>query len=90
MSVSTLTVVTVIEIVMLVAVLGLFLQAVAGGLRRIVSTLAEVQFGARAVERQLRATPSNLRGTNVGLTDTATLLPGLSDAVARRTGRPNG
>ena len=87
MSVTTLTVITVIEIVALVAVLGIYLIVVAGGLRSIVSTLAEVTWGARAVERQLRAVPSNLRGVNAGLTDAATVLPGLSEAVARKTGR---
>lgn len=87
MSVTTLTIITVVEIVALVAVLGIFLLVVSGGLRAIVSTLAEVTFGGRAVERQLRATPSNLRGVNTGLTDAATLLPQLSDAVDRKTGR---
>ncbi len=88
MSKTTLTVITVVEIVALVAVLGVYLLVVAEGLRSIVSTLAEVTFGARAVERQLRATPENLRGTNIGLTDAATLLPALSDTIDRKTGRP--
>lgn len=87
MSKGTLTVITVVEIVALVAVLGAYLLVVAQGLRSIVSTLAEVAFGARAVERQLRAVPSNLRGVNVGLTDAAAVLPGLSNAVDRKTGR---
>ncbi|MFP5362672.1 MAG: hypothetical protein ACLGI5_08070 [Thermoleophilia bacterium] len=88
MSKTTLTVITVVEIVALVAVLGAYLLVVAQGLRQIVATLAEVTWGARAVERQLRAVPANLRGLNTGLTDAATVLPGLSDAVARKTGRP--
>jgi len=50
-------------------------------------TLAEVTWGARAVERQLKAVPNNLRGTNVALTDAATVLPALSEMVDRRTGR---
>ena len=85
---TTLTVITVVEIVALVAVLGAFLIVVAGGLRRIVATLAEVTWGARAVERQLRAVPSNLRQVNQGLTDAATVLPNLSNMVAQKTGRP--
>ena len=85
---TTLTVITVVEIVALVAALGIFLIVVAGVLRSIVSTLAEVTWGARAVERQLRAVPSNLRQVNAGLTDAATVLPTLSDAVGRKTGRP--
>ncbi len=87
MSKGTLTVITVVEIVALVAVLGVYLLVVAQGLRSIVSTLAEVTWGARAVERQLRAVPANLRGVNAGLTDAATLLPTLSGAVGRQAGR---
>ena len=87
MSKTLLTVITVAEIVALVAVLGIYLLAVAAGLRSIVSTLAEVTWGARAVERQLRAVPINLRGVNAGLTDAAAVLPGLSNAVDRKTGR---
>lgn len=87
MSKNALSVLSVIEVVALVAVLGGFLLAVAAGLRSIVSTLAEVTWGARAVERQLRAVPVNIRMVNAGLTDAATVLPGLSDAVDRRTGR---
>jgi hypothetical protein len=89
MSKTALTVLTVVEIVALVAVLGAFLLKVDEGLRSIVSTLAEVTWGARAVERQLRAAPENLRQINAGLTDAATVLPALSNAVDRRTGRPS-
>jgi uracil phosphoribosyltransferase len=87
MSTGLLYAFSVIVVVALVAVLGTYLLAVAQGLKAIVSTLAEVTFGARAVERQLRAVPVNLRMVNDGLTDAATVLPGLSDAVDRRTGR---
>lgn len=87
MSKTLLTVISVVEVVALVAVLGIYLIVVAGGLRSIVSTLAEVTWGARAVERQLRAVPINLRGVNAGLTDAAAVLPGLSNAVDRKTGR---
>lgn len=87
MSKTALSVLSVIEVVALVAVLGGFLLAVAGGLRRIVSTLAEVTWGARAVERQLRAVPVNIRMLNAGLTDAATVLPNLSNAVDSKTGR---
>ena len=48
---------------------------------------AYARWGARAVERQLRAVPVNLRMVNDGLTDAATVLPGLSDTIDRRTGR---
>ena len=87
MSTGVLYALSVVVVVALVAVLGAYLLAVAQGLKAIVSTLAEVTWGARAVERQLRAVPVNLRSLNGGLTDAATVLPGLSDAVDRRTGR---
>ena len=77
----------VVVVVALVAVLGAYLLAVAQGLKAIVATLAEVTWGARAVERQLRAVPANLRMVNDGLTDAATVLPNLSDTIDRRTGR---
>jgi hypothetical protein len=88
MSTGLLYAFSVVAVVALVAVLGMFLLAVAQGLKAIVATLAEVTWGARAVERQLRAVPPNLRIVNDGLTDAATVLPGLSNAVDRRTGRP--
>ncbi len=78
---------SVVVVVALVAVLGIYLLAVAQGLKSIVSTLAEVTWGARAVERQLRAVPANLRMVNDGLTDAAGVLPALADTVDRRTGR---
>jgi len=87
MTKTSLSVLSVIEVVALVAVLGGFLLAVAQGLRRIVSTLAEVTFGARAVERQLRAVPHNVRQVQVGLKDAAAVLPNLSNAVDAKTGR---
>lgn len=81
-----LTVLSVLEILGLVAVLGLYLLSVSRGLKSIASELAEVAWGARAVERQLRAVPENIRQINAGLTDAATVLPGLADAVDRQTG----
>ena len=78
---------SVLVVVALVAVLGMYLLAVAQGLKSIVSTLAEVTWAARAVERQLRAVPANLRMVNDGLTDAARVLPALADTVDRRTGR---
>lgn len=78
---------SVVVVVALVAVLGIYLLAVAQGLKAIVSTLAEVTWGARAVERQLRAVPANLRMVNEGLTDAAGVLPNLSNTVDSRTGR---
>ncbi|MDP1848050.1 MAG: hypothetical protein Q8K79_09690 [Solirubrobacteraceae bacterium] len=81
---------SVVVVVALVAALGIYLLAVAQGLKAIVSTLAEVTFGARAVERQLRAAPENLRQVNAGLIDAAAVLPELSDEIDRRCGRRTG
>ncbi len=74
-SIPLLYVISVIEVVLLVAILGAFLLVVAKYLRATASTLAEVTWGARAVERQLRAVGSNIRHVNAGLTDAATVLP---------------
>ena len=87
MSTGLLYALSVLVVVALVAALGIYLLAVAQGLKKVVSTLAEVTFGAYAVERQLRATPDNLRQVNAGLLDAAALLPELSDAVDRSSGR---
>ena len=90
MSTGLLYALSVVVVVALVGVLGIYLLAVAQGLKKIVSSLAEVTFGAYAVERQLRATPENLRQVNAGLTDAAALLPQLSDAIDQRSGRATG
>ncbi len=79
MSEGLLTVVTIVEIVALVAVLAFFLIIITRLLRNIAKTLAEVAWGARAVERQLRATRSNIEQINAGLTDIVTVAPGLVD-----------
>ena len=79
MSESLLIVVSVVEIVALVAVLAFFLIIITRLLRNIAKTLAEVAWGARAVERQLRAVRSNIDQVNTGLTDIATVAPGLVD-----------
>lgn len=77
MSESLLTVLTVVEIVALVVVLAFFLIIITRLLRSIANTLAEVTWGARAVERQLRAVRSNIEQVNAGLTDIAAVAPGV-------------
>ena len=77
MSESLLTVLTVVEIVALVAVLAIYLLIVGRQLRSISATLAEVAWGARAVERQLRAVGSNINQVNAALTDIGTVAPGV-------------
>jgi uncharacterized protein YoxC len=77
MSESLLTVLSVVAIVLLVAVLAFFLIIITRLLRSIANTLAEVAWGARAVERQLRATKSNINQINAAMTDVATIAPGI-------------
>jgi uncharacterized protein YoxC len=77
MSEGLLTALSVIEIVVLVAVLAFFLIIITKLLNHIADTLAEVTWGARAVERQLRATVGNVQGINAGLSDIAAVAPGI-------------
>ncbi len=82
--------ITVFEIVALVVVLAIYRLLVAQLLRSIASTLAEVAWGARAVERQLRASRSNIRQVNAALTDIAQVAPGvvrMADDYAVMRGR---
>ncbi len=81
MSVTFLTVVSVIEAVLLVVTLAFYLITVGKDLRKIVDTLAEVAWGARAVERQLRASGSNVKNVNAALEDIAGALPGLNRKI---------
>jgi uncharacterized protein YoxC len=77
MSESLLTVLTVVEIVALIVVLAIYLLIVGRQLRSISATLAEVTWGARAVERQLRAVKGNIGQVNAALTDIAEVAPGI-------------
>lgn len=77
MSESVLTWLTVVEIVALIATLAFFLIIITRLLKNIARTLAEVAWGARAVERQLKALRSNVRQVNAGLTDIKTVAPGV-------------
>lgn len=77
MSESVLTWLTVVEIVALIATLAFFLIIITRLLKNIARTLAEVAWGARAVERQLKALRSNVQQVNAGLTDIATVAPGI-------------
>jgi uncharacterized protein YoxC len=90
MSEGLLTVLTVAEILALVIVLAIYLLIVGRQLRSISATLAEVAWGARAVERQLRAVRSNIGQVNAALTDIAEVAPGvvrMAENYASRGGR---
>jgi uncharacterized protein YoxC len=86
MSKGLLTFLTVVEILALVIILAIYLLVVAKQLRSIANTLSEVTWGARAVEKQLRAVDSNIGQMNQALEDIAVTLP---QAVqkAERAGR---
>ena len=77
MNETQLTAATVFEIVALIVVLAIFLLIVARQLRSIAATLAEVAWGARAVERQLKAVRSNIGQVNAALTDMVDVAPGI-------------
>ncbi len=85
MSEGLLTVLSVIAVVALVVVLAIGLLIVARQLRQIASTLAEVAWGARAVERQLRATGPNVRQVNAVLEDISRTLPGVVEKAERKS-----
>jgi hypothetical protein len=74
---NLLTWLTVFEILALIITLAVYLLIVGRQLRSISATLAEVAWGARAVERQLRAVRSNINQVNSALTDIATVAPGI-------------
>lgn len=87
---TLLSFISVFEIVALVVVLAIYLLLVASLLRSISSKLAEIAWGARAVERQLRASRSNIRQVNAALTDIAQVAPGvvrMADDFAFSRGR---
>ena len=86
MSVGLMTFLTVVEIVALVVILAIYLLVVASQLRSISAKLAEITWGARAVERQLRATRSNVGQVNWALEEIAGTLPSVVDR-AERMGR---
>ncbi len=86
MSEGLMTVLTVVEVLALVIVLAIGLLIVASQLRSISTKLAEITWGARAVERQLRATRSNVGQVNWALEEIAGTLPSVVDK-AERMGR---
>ncbi len=76
---------SVVEIVALVAVLAVFLLVIAGQLRGIVAILQEVSWGARAVERQLKAAPSNISKVNWALGEIAGTITAAANKAERLT-----
>ena len=83
MSLTLLIILSVLEIVALVVVLAAYLLIIAGQLRSIAATLAEVTWGARAVERQLRAVRPNVSKLNFALDEIAAAVPAATDKAER-------
>lgn len=71
------------EMILLILVLAVFLLIVAAQLRSIVATLRAVTWGARAVERQLKATRPNVDKLNWVLEEIAATLPAAIEKAER-------
>ncbi len=83
MSETLLILLSVVEIVALVIVLAIYLLVISGQLRSIVKTLQEVTWGARAVERQLRAVRPNISKINFALEEIAGAVPSATQKAER-------
>jgi uncharacterized protein YoxC len=77
---TVLIVVTLVEVALVVAVLAVYLIAIAATLRRISHTLGLVTFGVRAIERQTEPIGPHVRDINAALEQVA----GALDEVSKR------
>jgi uncharacterized protein YoxC len=71
---TVLIVVTLVEVVLLVAVLAAYLIVIAAKLRKVSSTLGLVTFGVRAIEKQTEPIGPLLRDINGALEQVAAVL----------------
>ena len=83
MSVATLVILTILEVVALVVVLAIYLTLVSRHLRSIASSLAKVTFGVRAVEQQVSVIGPGVGKVNETLEDIAGALPGIAENAER-------
>ena len=86
MSETLLIILSGLEIAFTIAVLAIGLLIIAGQLRHIVSLLNEVAWGARAVERQLKAASGNVSKANWALGEIAGSLTSAADKASRLVG----
>ena len=86
MSTGWLIALTLIEVVLLVAVLAVYVVAITRRLRSVSKTLAHVAFGVRAVETQLGAIGPALRRANAALGELDDALPELAERAEQRAG----
>jgi uncharacterized protein YoxC len=75
---TVLIVVTLVEVAVVVAVLAVYLLAIAATLRRISHTLGLVTFGVRAIERQTEPIGPHVRDINTALEQVAGALDEVS------------
>lgn len=83
---TLLIVLTVVEIVIVVAVLAGYLIAIARSLRRISESLAKVTFGVRAIETQTSSIGPSVTRANAQLEVIAGALEGLGTKAERLGG----
>lgn len=86
MSFTTLVVLTVIEVLVLVAGLAFFLVVLTRRLRSISQNLARVAFGVRAVETQVNAIGPGVTRINGTLADINAALPEVARKAEELTG----
>lgn len=82
---TVLIIVTLVEVVLLVAVLATYLIIIAAKLRHVSSTLGLVTFGVRAIEKQTQPIGPVLTDINGALEQVA----GALEEVAQRTPAPS-
>jgi hypothetical protein len=75
---TVLTILTLIEVGVLVAVLVLFLLAIAGALSRIADTVRMIKIGVLAIDKQVAPIEPQVRGINDSLGQVAGSLTELS------------
>jgi hypothetical protein len=85
MEVKVLLAITVLEILALVVVLGIYLAVVARQLNNVASYLAKVTFGVRAIESQCSVIGPTVTDLNATLADVAAALPGVAQKAERLT-----
>ncbi len=85
--IRTLVILSVIEILALVAVLAGYLIRIIKALQNISVTLGKVAFGVRAVEQQIGAIGPGVSDINEELSELGRVLPRLADRAEQRAAR---
>lgn len=85
---TALIVVTLVELVLLVAVLAIYLVTIAATLRKVSKTLGLVTFGVRAIEKQTQPIGPVLGEINGALEQVAAALAGVVGASSEKHTQP--